>query len=85
MAFPNMKHYLLILSKKSNYNQEEWILLYNWIKASKTIELATKEKSFNNLSLNLQQENLCRTEFSDGSNVYFKQYGEMFQQIDLQW
>ena len=68
MAFPNMKHYLLILSKKSNYNQEEWILLYNWIKASKTIELATKEKSFNNLSLNLQQENLCRTEAMFTSN-----------------
>ena len=49
------------------------------------IELANKEKNFNNLSLNLQQEDLCRTELSDGSNVDFKQYGKMFQQIDLQW
>ena len=47
------------------------------------MELANKEKSFNNLSLNLQQGNLCRTELSDGSNVDFEQYGKMFQQIDL--
>ena len=49
------------------------------------IELANKEKNFNNLSLNLQQEDLCRTELSDASNVDFKQYGKMFQQIYLRW
>ena len=49
-----------------------------------TMKGANKEKSFNNLSLNLQQGNLCQTELSDGSNVDFKQHGKMFQQIDLQ-
>ena len=47
------------------------------------MELANKGKSFNNLSLNLQQGNLCRTELSDGSNVDFKQHGKIFKQIDL--
>ena len=43
--------------KESNYNQKKGFSL-----TSKIIEIANKEKSFNNLSLNLQQGNLCRTE-----------------------
>ena len=47
------------------------------------IESANKENIFNNVSLNLQQGNLCRTELLDESNVNFKQHGKMFQQIVL--
>ena len=36
------------------------------------IELANKIKSFNNLSLNLQQGNLCRTEAMLTSNIIAK-------------
>ena len=43
------------------------------------------KKKVLNLSLNLQQGNFSRTELSGGSNVDFKQFGKMFQQIDLPW
>ena len=42
------------------------------------IESANKENFFNNVSLNLQQGNLCRTELLDESNVNFKQHGKCF-------
>ena len=49
------------------------------------MELPNKGKTFNYMSLNLQQGKLCRTELPFGSNVDLKQYGKMFQQIDLRW